>query len=83
MSRHLGPLRRRLRSLQRTLCRTFPTALTLFENPRLAEHIDSHPADHAAAATLRALEDLLDELTPSPLPKHVDHASDRDDNIDF
>jgi hypothetical protein len=63
-----------LRRLRRLLATSFPEARALVRDPGLAEREETTPADHAAAyalratdGLLRALADLIESLTHSPL----------------
>lgn len=78
-------LHRRVAALRRAITSTFPDADTFRQSPHLAEHHDATPFDLAAAAALRALDDLLDELTAprSPTPPHGDEPQGSTDDIEL
>lgn len=65
-------LARRIANLQRQIKAEFSLAEDLRQSPDLAERIDTTPLEAAAAAALRALDDLVDEIEGAPTPWYVD-----------
>ena len=81
----MAGLARRVAALRRAITSTFPDAHAFRLFPHLAEHHDATPFDLAAAEALRALDDLLDELTAprSPTPPDGDASQAGNDDLEF
>lgn len=81
----MAGLARRVAALRRAIADTFPDADAFRQFPHLAQHHDSTPFDLAAAEALRALDDLLDELSAprSPMPPDGDEPQASADDTEF